>query len=88
MNDIRWSTLTLNHNGSYSPSNIMGNDTVESGTGTACRIVDEFVIDPSRGTMASLEAAPTFSALWQNGNSCSHPFPNFLVNQNSNSSVQ
>lgn len=85
MNQIRWSTLTLCP-GVNSPSNLVGTETVESGTGTGCRIVDEFVLDPSRGTVATLEAPPTFNTLWSNGNSCSHPFPAFLAgNSNGNS---
>ena len=83
MNQIRWSTNTLCP-GVHSPSNQVGTETVESGTGWG--IVDEFVLDPSRGTMASLEATPTFSSIWSNGNSSSHPFPAFLVgNANGNS---
>ena len=79
MMEIRWSNLTLGCNGNSSPSNMVGYDTVQSGTGTACRVVDEFVLDPGRGTVATLEAAPCFSALWNNGKNCSHHFPTYLI---------
>lgn len=68
MNNIRWTSLPSSN--SFSQNSCAGAIMV-NGMTSSCHGVDEFVLDPSLGTFASLQEPPSLISMLNSGRACS-----------------